>query len=156
MLFLSSLALLAGIAAGSLLLGRALAGALGGGVLHRFTPLNAVASALVGTAIPLLVFGWLTEHGLPAPQILPVLLALFVLLLTVTALRGRLGTLRPRASVSSWALLLGPFALATTLGLLPGFAETGTGETTPSSIARSASGCRTTASTRRGRGSRRT
>jgi hypothetical protein len=119
MIFLASLALLAGIAAGALLLGRALAGALAPGFLRRFTPLGAVASAFVGTAAAVVVYGWLTESGLSAPRILPILMALLAVLLIVVWMRGRLDVLRPRGTVASWAALLGPLLLAAILCLLP-------------------------------------
>lgn len=119
MLFFTSLTLLAGIAAGALLLGRALAGALGRGFLDRFTPAGAVASAFVGTAAAVVVYGWLTECGLSAPRILPILIALLAILLLVTGLRGRLDVLRPRGTVASWIALLGPLLLSAILCLVP-------------------------------------
>jgi hypothetical protein len=118
-IFLASLALVAGIAAGALLLGRALAGAMGQGLLRRFTPTGAAASAFIGTAVAVVAYGWLTACGLRATQILPILCALLAVLLIATWTRGQLDVLRPRGNLASWAALLGPMLLSAILCLLP-------------------------------------
>lgn len=110
---------LVALAAAVVLFGRLLAAALDARLLRRFTPINAAASAIVGTAAIVVVFGWLTMSGWPAPRIVGALGVAAASLFLASIGRGTLDALRPSGSARSWLALLLPMLLAVGLSLLP-------------------------------------
>jgi hypothetical protein len=107
------------LAAAAVLFGRLFVAAFDVPLLRRFTPTNAAASAIVGTAVIVVTFGLLTMSGWTAPRIVVAIGAAAILMLLVAATRGRLGALRPRGALSGWSLLSIPMALAAVLTVLP-------------------------------------
>jgi hypothetical protein len=117
--FLLTLGLVALLAAGTTLTGRALAGAFGMRWLRRATPEAVIVSAFLGTGVWLLVFGCCSHAGLPAPRAALGVGVVVGLLGLTLAVRGRLAWLLPRVRPSVAAGLLGVCLLGAALDLLP-------------------------------------
>ena len=116
---LGSLLLLSGIGIACFLSGRLFVGAIGLDPLRRLEPASACASAIAGTAVWTLGFGWLSAARLPAPRIAVILTVLHLALLGACLLRGRLDVLLPRGTPASWGWVLGAGAVTALVALLP-------------------------------------
>ncbi|HXB55080.1 MAG TPA: hypothetical protein VN461_09880 [Vicinamibacteria bacterium] len=120
MTFSGSLLIVGAVGVASFVSGRLLTGSLGFDLLRPLTPAGAAASAVLGTALLTLGFGWLSLLGLPAPVIALVLAALHLVLLEVCAYRrALLEVFRPRGPASAWAGLLGVTLASALVSLLP-------------------------------------
>jgi hypothetical protein len=120
MTFAGSLLIVGAVAVVSFVSGRLLTGSLGLDLLRPLTPAGAAASAVLGTALLTLGFGWLSLLGLPAPVIALVLLALHTVLLLICAYRrALLEVFRPRGPARAWAGLLGATLTCAVVSLLP-------------------------------------
>jgi hypothetical protein len=87
--------------------------------LRRLQPASACASAVVGTAVWTLGFGWLSAARFAAPRIVVILSLLHLVPLAACLLRGRLDVFRPRGTLASWGWVLGAGAAAALVALLP-------------------------------------
>jgi hypothetical protein len=119
MTFAGSLLIVGAVGVVSFVSGRLLTGSLGLDLLRPLTPAGAAASAVVGTALLTLGFGWLSLLGLPAPVIALVLAALHLVLLEICAYRRALDVFRPRGPGPAWAGLLGATLTCAVVSLLP-------------------------------------
>jgi hypothetical protein len=120
MTFAGSLLIVGAVGLASFVSGRLLTGSLGLDLLRPLTPPSAAASAVLGTALLTLGFGWLSLLGLTAPVIALVLAALHVVLLGICAYRrALLDVFRPRGPVLAWAGLLGVMLTSAVVSLLP-------------------------------------
>src|SRR5262245_42789223 len=97
-----SFIVLAAMAAASVLLGRVAVGALGGRWLRALTPDNAAASALLGTALVIVLFGRLALAGQTAGRIAAILAALAAVLGVIAIARGGFVVFRPRGPRIAW------------------------------------------------------
>jgi hypothetical protein len=120
MTFSGSLLLVGAVGVASFVSGRLLTGGLGLDLLRPLTPVGAAASAVLGTALLTLGFGWLSLLGLPAPVIALVLAALHIVLLGICAYRRAfLEVFRPRGPARAWVGLLGATLASAMVSLLP-------------------------------------
>ncbi|HKC11789.1 MAG TPA: hypothetical protein VKI41_07125, partial [Vicinamibacteria bacterium] len=120
MTFAGSLLIVGAVGLASFVSGRLLTGSLGLDLLRPLTPTGAAASAVLGTALLTLGFGWLSLLGLPAPVIALVLAALHIALLEICAYRrALLDVFRPRGPLPAWAGLLGATLATAAVSLLP-------------------------------------
>jgi hypothetical protein len=120
MTFSGSLLIVGAVGVASFLSGRLLTGGLGLDLLRPLTPAGAAASAVLGTALLTLGFGWLSLLGLPAPVIAFVLAVLHTVLLGICAYRRAfVDVFRPRGPAPAWAGLLGATLASAVVSLLP-------------------------------------
>jgi hypothetical protein len=118
-LFLRSLAVVFVLALGTMLTGRALCAALDLRAFRRRSLENFIVAAFLGTGLWLLLFGWGSHVGLPAPRIVPLVGACGVILVLASALRRRLDWLLPRPRFWEWLNASIPCAIALVLTFLP-------------------------------------
>ena len=119
MTFWSLLGVFSILGTASLLTGRLLAATLGRGILLRFSPAAAAASAILGTGTLVFVSSVLSQAGLTAPQSLLALASLLLLMTVACWWRRCLGALVPQGPPIAWLGLLAASILGGTMALLP-------------------------------------
>ncbi len=101
-LFFRSVLVVAVVALGTTLTGRALCVAFGHRPFRRRSLENLIVAAFLGTGLWILLFGWGSHAGWPAPRILPLVGACSIGLVLASALRRRRDWRLPRGRFWVW------------------------------------------------------
>ena len=119
MTFAGSLLLVAALALAAVLAGRLVVGAFGADLLRRFDPAGAAGTLVLGASVLTLLSVGLSAVGFPAPPLVALVPAVFLVPLALAWKRRRLDVLRPRGALRAWLALLLPVTATAGVALLP-------------------------------------